>query len=126
MTLYLIAHKVRGEPAFDIALRFDAVPDRYDEKGRVLPYMDIFDDEEGAPWWVVPTSGRRAYPYWWCEMWKLGYVLKPDGSVPSLIQPMPTPWPDHYPPEPSPQNWAERLGLIKPKAKETGPVRRPT
>ena len=40
--LYLIAHRVRGEPAFDIAQRSQ------------------IGDEEG---WIIPTSGHRAYPY---------------------------------------------------------------
>ena len=39
--LYLILHKVRGEPAFDIATRLQIA------------------DEEG---WIIPTSGHRAYP----------------------------------------------------------------
>ena len=39
--LYLILHKVRGEPAFDIA-----------EKTMIAK-------EEG---WIIPTSGHRAYP----------------------------------------------------------------
>lgn len=39
--LYLIAHKVRGEPAFDIAHKLQ------------------IGDEEG---WIIPTSGHRAYP----------------------------------------------------------------
>lgn len=37
---HLILHKVRGEPAFDIAEQL----------------------ENG--WWIIPTSGHRAYPYW--------------------------------------------------------------
>ena len=39
--LYLILHKVRGEPAFDIAQKIQ------------------IGDEEG---WIIPTSGHRAYP----------------------------------------------------------------
>ncbi len=39
---HLILHKVRGEPAFDIA-----------EKIQI-------GDEEG---WIIPTSGHRAYPF---------------------------------------------------------------
>jgi len=42
MSAYLILHKVRGEPAFDVA-----------EKLQI-------GDEEG---WIIPTSGHRAYPY---------------------------------------------------------------
>ncbi len=40
--LYLILHKVRGEPAFDIAQKLS------------------IGDEEG---WIIPTSGHRAYPH---------------------------------------------------------------
>lgn len=42
--LYLIAHKVRGEAAFDVAQKLQ------------------IGDEEG---WIIPTSGHRAYPYWY-------------------------------------------------------------
>ena len=38
--MYLIAHKVRGERAFDVA------------------------ELDGNGWWIIPTSGHRAYPYW--------------------------------------------------------------
>lgn len=40
-THYLILHKVRGEPAFDIAHKLQ------------------IGEEEG---WIIPTSGHRAYP----------------------------------------------------------------
>ncbi len=39
---FLILHKVRGRPAFDIAIR-------------------VTIGEEEA--WIIPTSGHRAYPY---------------------------------------------------------------
>ena len=52
--LYLIAHKCRGEPAFDIAHRLQ------------------IGDELG---WIVSTSGHRAYPY---AYWKLEDLF--DGS----------------------------------------------
>ena len=42
---YLILHKVRGEPALDVAIK-----------------MQVGNDF----WWIIPTSGHRAYPgYWW-------------------------------------------------------------
>jgi len=41
--LYLIAHKVRGEVALDIALPLQ------------------IGQEMG---WIIPTSGHRAYPWW--------------------------------------------------------------
>jgi hypothetical protein len=45
ITTWLIAHKVRGEIALDIASQIQV--DGYDE-----------------PWWIIPTSGHRAYPFW--------------------------------------------------------------
>ena len=64
--LYLIAHKVRGEPAFDIAIQ-----------------MTMGDEL----WWIIPTSGHRAYPWCWQELevrdWETGD--------------MPANLPDHYP-----------------------------
>lgn len=45
MTEYhLIAHKVRGEPAFDVAHTIVAA--------------------NGETMWICSTSGHRAYPYW--------------------------------------------------------------
>jgi hypothetical protein len=52
---YLILHKVRGEPAFDIA-----------EKLQI-------GDEEG---WIIPTSGHRAYPYKTWDLERMGYNLE--------------------------------------------------
>lgn len=45
--LYLVLHKVRGQPAFDIAERCD----------------DLGTADDPGPWWIIPTSGHRAYPY---------------------------------------------------------------
>lgn len=73
---FLILHKVRGEPAFDIAERW------------------TFDGEEG---WIISTSGHRAYP---AKTWALtelegnvgqgywAYWLREWGFPDSL--------PDHY------------------------------
>jgi hypothetical protein len=75
---FLILHKVRGQPAFDIA-----------------EPMQI-GDEHG---WIIPTSGHRAYPYWQVEIetdeascWlaKADYIGVVD--FPKL----PDNWPDHY------------------------------
>jgi hypothetical protein len=72
--LYLILHKVRGEPAFDIAQRL------------------MIGEEEG---WIIPTSGHRAYPCHWYELpalnaFTIGKALEEVGSAD---------WdalPDHY------------------------------
>jgi hypothetical protein len=42
---YLILHKVRGERAFDIAVQ-----------------MEAECESDPGPWWIILTSGHRAYP----------------------------------------------------------------
>jgi hypothetical protein len=67
---YLILHKVRGEPAFDIA-------------------TCIGEDGDGEIW-IIPTSGHRAYPFW------CGLLTD---MVPGNLYPtpeIPVSWPDHY------------------------------
>lgn len=66
---YLIAHVVRGEPAFDIAIKLQIA------------------NEEG---WIIPTSGHRAYPY---DTIQLNNVSK--FWLDNLPAPPPS-WPDHY------------------------------
>lgn len=65
--LYLIYHKVRGEPAFDIAHRLQ------------------IGSEEG---WIIPTSGHRAYP-------TRVYAIHDLVDLRSF-EPIPDDWPDHY------------------------------
>lgn len=53
--LFLIAHKVRGAPAFDVAQHM------------TCPVCDATNDHchacDGAGhWWIIPTSGHRAFP----------------------------------------------------------------
>jgi hypothetical protein len=78
--LYLIAHKVRGEAAFDIAQR--------------LPELD----KDGEEAWIIPTSGHRAYPYWWIainEVPDLELLFQSAAPFDPRIQ-CPPDWPDHY------------------------------
>lgn len=105
MSPYLILHKVRGEPAFDIAER-----------------TTIADEEA----WIIPTSGHRAYPYWYHEVHEL-YSAPNEGtlSIRELVgrDDLPKGWPDHYACN-DPQaktlkstgfsTLLESLGLIKP------------
>lgn len=80
---YLICHIVRSEPAFDIAIRCD----------------DMGTESDPGPWWIIPTSGHRAYPY---RHWRLDDLY--DGSDMDMPQPTyvldsvepPPNWPDHY------------------------------
>ena len=78
--LYLIAHKVRGEPAFDIAIQMMM---------------------EDGPWWIIPTSGHRAYPFWNMDLIALidegtnCHIL--EGWLGHQLQNPPANLPDHYP-----------------------------
>lgn len=80
MTQYLILHKVRGEPAFDIAEKC------------------MIGDEEG---WVCSTSGHRAYPW---QSWSLKDLADRYDNICGLFEkPMPDDWPDHFPPKEEPK-----------------------
>lgn len=73
--LYLILHKVRGEPAFDIGQKVEIA------------------GEEG---WIIPTSGHRAYPYWTAYMCPINesslFFEVCEAELPIL----PPDLPDHY------------------------------
>lgn len=73
---YLIAHKVRGELAFDVAEQ-----------------MQVGDET----WWIIPTSGHRAYPFWHTV---LQHIEVSQDMRPQLLEhavpPMPEGLRDHY------------------------------
>ena len=111
--LYLILHKVRGEPAFDIATQI--------EEGTA---------SDPGPWWIIPTSGHRAYPYryWhWSDLYsgsemdlsKLQYVF-------NNVDP-PEGLPDHYsvnaPRDPAPLT-ARVTGLLSALGLGPRPIKR--
>jgi hypothetical protein len=119
---YIIAHIVRSKPAFDIATCFSCP-----ECNPACAPSGLGCDEcnhEGY-WWIIPTSGHRAYPYW---IRRLDAVMDP--YMPDIFQrvyesdpgPIPTPPPnhrDHYQVNAAPgtgllSNLATRLGLIHP------------
>lgn len=85
---YLILHKVRGEPAFDVAIKLEP-----------FYYTDLRKDDEakvaGETMWIIPTSGHRAYPYKWWPLTELegdvghGYFKAVTYEVPETL-------PDHY------------------------------
>jgi hypothetical protein len=106
MEHYLIAHKVRGEPAFDVAIQMEM--------------------EDGV-WWIIPTSGHRAYPYWSAsleaalQLWDMYVHDSPEAGQPIL--PMPSDLRDHYEAEAAPKGKGSgtngrdllaMLGLVKP------------
>lgn len=67
--LFLIAHKVRGGPAFDIAVRMDCplcAAHGHDLDG-------VCHECKGTRfWWIIPTSGHRAYPFHFVSLSDLG------------------------------------------------------
>jgi hypothetical protein len=81
--LYLIAHKVRGEPAFDIATRIKCPEcnNRYDR------IFSCFECDCLGYWWIIPTSGHRAYPY---------FDVQLNEKWMQVLTEMPADLPDHY------------------------------
>lgn len=80
---FLILHKVRGLPAFDIAISCD----------------DMGTDSDPGPWWIIPTSGHRAYPYWNVQIRVEDHVFSMDDEFQTVYwsEPeMPPSLPDHY------------------------------
>lgn len=120
--LYLICHLVRSEPAFDIATRMRC-PLCQGVGGHKVPDFEtgVVSDYDGSPchecdgegyWWIIPTSGHRAYPYWFNE-------LNQGFSVEDILSeiPIPASLPDHYTTYAAPRtglitNLAERLGFV--------------
>lgn len=102
---FLILHKVRGAPAFDIAEQHTCPEcSEHDPMTNswVSPKGCDECDHQGF-WWVIPTSGHRAYPY---EKWEISIKGIPEFVdaylIPDII---PDGWPDHYPsrhPPPAP------------------------
>ncbi len=118
---YLIAHKVRGQPAFDIAEQStcpECIAGTVHHEGFGTVCAEC--DGEGF-WWIVSTSGHRAYPWW---NWPLEATELNGGGNTNLIDmagTMPEGLPDHYPTNPSPAtpSLLARLGLIRKEAKVT-------
>lgn len=68
---YLIAHKVRGEIALDVAEQ-----------------LEVRDET----WWIIPTSGHRAYPFYFAKLENLVPGWTPD----FLSALLPPDLQDHY------------------------------
>lgn len=124
--LYLIAHKVRGEPAFDVATQMECPichgTGEFTTGGNFLYCSEC--DQTGY-WWIISTSGHRAFPWWNCPMEALCFFYA--GGMNAQLQfplehhPMPSDIPDHYPTRATPD--APKLNisaLIPPSA----PIRR--
>ncbi len=105
--LFLIAHKVRGEAAFDVATKMDC-PHCVTGIDQVI--WGCFDCEEMGYWWIIPTSGHRAFPYWFKQipievLPALGIAfrwIETDKDFPVILNP-PEDWPDHFKSLPAPK-----------------------
>lgn len=117
--LYLIAHKVRGEPAFDIATQVDC-PECHTQGCNEC-------DNQGW-WFVIPTSGHRAYPWWHANLADIDdtYELSFEPTQLEGPGPMPEGLPDHYTTRAQPTlSLADALGLrAAPKPPSTPILRR--
>lgn len=120
--LFLIAHKVRGEPAFDVAARMDCP--LCAGHGHDLDGVCHECDSTGY-WWIIPTSGHRAFPWWnhpLKDVWMVGDAShEPICSVIDWPDPMPSNLPDHYPTRATPDAPKLNLTALMPKAE---PIRR--
>lgn len=116
--LYLIAHKVRGEPAFDIAQHL------------TCPKCNATDDHCTAcdgvgHWWVIPTSGHRAYPYWNQRLDSIEFEGNGNYCLTSELAAVPPDLRDHYAVEQEIAiNLMHALGLNKPPTPTAPIVRR--
>ncbi len=96
---YLIAHKVRGEPAFDIAVRMQCPECNGDDAMQ----MSCGECDYLGYWWIVSTSGHRAYPF---NSWSLDELFWAptcdDPKTPitdaseAIMNKDWSDWPDHY------------------------------
>lgn len=104
--LYLIAHKCRGEPAFDVAQRIGCA-ECLDLAGTNYGCNEC--DQLGY-WWIVPTSGHRAYPYWEIDFDGLasGFIWEDVGPPPDGLQ-------DHYVTQAAPTRSLTDLLNLRPK-----------
>lgn len=125
--LFLIAHKVRGQPAFDIAIQLPCAHcqiykntngDMVQSDHRIAQEDCIECDGLGY-WWIISTSGHRAYPWWELSLKFDDTGLIMDHNPEKLhwtIFEMPPSLPDHYPTRAAPNiSLVDALGLRKPK-----------
>ncbi len=109
--LFLIAHKVRGEPAFDVAAQMECPMCQEAGAASVLCH----ECDSLGYWWIIPTSGHRAYPYW--------HGAKP--LYGKILEQMPEGLPDHYTTRAAPRvDLTTALGLRATSASPLPPLPR--
>ena len=106
--LFLIAHKVRGEPAFDVATQMECPICHNDSTERT---ECVECDGEGY-WWIIPTSGHRAYPGDYIYLWATSRerIEEMKAYVTESL-------PDHYPHSASPSRPAIDIRSLVPPVK---------
>jgi hypothetical protein len=120
--LFLVAHKVRGEAAFDVAQQMEC-PHCVD--GQVVAtnkdeLIACHECDGLGYWWIIPTSGHRAYPYW---DFPINDLIDPTyHALPSV---MPEGLPDHYTTREAPRlDLASALGIMSRIHAPTPPIKR--
>src|SRR5258708_234829 len=78
--LFLIAHKVSGEPAFDIAEKMEC---------SLCHGKGCFECDDCGYWWITST-GHRPYPYDYIELSNVSKVWLDE------LPPAPEGWRDSY------------------------------
>lgn len=117
---FLILHKVRGAPAFDIATQIECASCNSHDN-----LVDTCVECDGLGyWWIIPTSGHRAHPWWNIKLadmifdmdyMKMAYDYNGWKDV-SDAPPMPEGWPDHYPSKAAPSiDMSSVLSALVPK-----------
>jgi hypothetical protein len=102
---YLILHKVRGEPALDVAERMECP---------ICDGVGCKDCGDNGFWWITPTYGHRAYAV---DSWNLKDFIQTGLTVPDDL-------PEHFEVSAAPKGKGlglganlrghlEKLGLIK-------------
>lgn len=110
---YLICHLVRGQPAFDIAIHM------CEGEAPCQSNCGLYPNCKDEELWIIPTSGHRAYPYWWSEVSLLSLRDGEPGNELNITDfPAPPGTPDHYTTTAARgtgtiRNLAERLGLVQ-------------
>lgn len=87
---YLVAHKVRGELAFDVAIQMTCPTCRENEpldgdRLGTTPAKGCNQCEGEGFWWIIPTSGHRAHPVMQWELKTLCHYIPEHGWQPSII-----------------------------------------
>ena len=99
--LYLIAHSVRGEAAFDVAVQMECPlceGRSWVANADTCESFACLECDSHGFWWIIPTSGHRAYPWWDARLVDIDdrYELSFNLTTLEGPGPMPSGWPDHY------------------------------